>query len=111
MSESPLQQMKRLHGTKEALVDSLLPSLNAKDDEDKAALKARMLKVSNAKLLKLSGVTKAVSEYGGVDGLAESLAKEIKRAKDGDFVAKLKSLSQKSLLDKMRAAQKVSKRS
>jgi hypothetical protein len=104
--ETPLQAVKRLYGTKDKLVDGLVDTLRAAEEEA-AEYKDRLLKVSNQKLLRLAGVAKEVRErYGSKDKLAEAVASGVGKAKDSDYLAKIKTFSAARLLDMMSAAGK-----
>ena len=59
--KTPLQQVNEDHGGKNKLVDVLL-GLVDHGDEDADALKARLLKASNKKLLRLQSVAKAIKD-------------------------------------------------
>ncbi len=50
---TPLHTVKEQFGSKEALVEKLAPMLDRQTDESEADFKARLLQVSNSKLLKL----------------------------------------------------------
>lgn len=108
--ETPLQTVKRLYGSKDKLVDAVV-DFAKEDDEDKGDAAERLKVMSNRKLLRLAAVKEQVSEYGGTEQLAESLAGAQGRSKDGDYVAKLKTLSATRLLDMMSAANKQPRRS
>jgi len=102
----PLARMKALYGTKDKLVEKLAGSL-ATDGEDEGALKDRLLKASNAQLLKLANVAEQVKkQYGGRDKLVDALTKALNRAKDQPFVAKLATFSLPRLYDLARAAER-----
>ncbi len=110
-TETPLQQMKRLYGSKQELVDKIAKLARKSDgegeEEDVDDVKARLLTASNAKLLRLAEVTEVVkNKYGSRDKLVDSLAETMNRAKDNDYVSKLRTKSQTVLLDMMRGAQK-----
>ena len=106
VQETPLQAVKRLYGSKDKLIDSLAKTL--RDAEDEAGeFKQRLLKISNAKLLRLADVSKTVSEkYGSKDKLAAAVAGAYGKAKDSDYVTKLASYTPARLLDMMRSAEK-----
>jgi len=75
--------------------------------EDAAEVKERLVSASNKKLLRLAEVSKQIKDdYGSKDKLADALAKALGRAKDSDYVTKLKSLSATRLLDMMKSAGK-----
>lgn len=111
--KSPLATQKDEHGSKEKLVDKLLALLGhiRKTDEDKDALKTRLLAASNKKLLRLWQVGGEIKEkFGSVDKLAEATANALGRAKDAPYVTRLKTLSPGKLLDAFRAAEKRGKK-
>src|SRR5688572_28524889 len=110
--ETPLQAVKRLYGSKDKLVDSIASVL--KDaDEDTVEATERLLRASNARLLRLAGVAKSVKDrFGGSkDKLVAGVSGALGRAKDSDYVAKLKSYSPARLLDMLGAAEKKTKAS
>jgi hypothetical protein len=87
------------HGSKETLVGSLLGSL-VRADENREVLQSKLLKASNAQLLRLAGVVETVNKkFGGRDKLIDSIAKVTKSAKDKDYLAKLATYSLPRLLD------------
>jgi len=105
--ETPLQAVKRLYGNKDKLIESVIDV--AKDaGEEVSEVKERLVSVSNKKLLRLAEVSKQLKEqYGGSkDKLADALAATLGRAKDSDYVAKLRTLSAPRLIGLMRAASK-----
>lgn len=105
-ARGPLARMKALYGSKDKLVDAIAGSL-ATDGEDEGALKDRLLKASNAQLLKLAGVVEQVKKsYGGRDKLVDALTKALNRAKDQPYVAKLATFSLPRLFDMARAAER-----
>jgi hypothetical protein len=102
----PLARMKALYGTKDKLVDKIADAL-ATDGEDEGALKDRLLKASNAKLLKLATVAEQVKkQYGSRDKLVDALTKAVNRAKDQPYVAKLANMSLPRLYDMARSAER-----
>ena len=110
--KSPLARTKDEHESKEKLVDRLLGVLSSisKTDDDKEALKAKLLAASNKKLLRLHEVSNTIkSKYGSVDKLAEAVGTALGRAKDAPFVDKLKSYSPARLLDLVKNAEKRAK--
>jgi len=64
MQNSPFQNLKEKHQSKEKFVDQILSSLKRPDGESKEAFKKRLLKVSSRKLLRLQSrlSTKPASE-------------------------------------------------
>lgn len=104
--ETPLQAMKRLYGNKEKLIDSVVEVAKGAG-EDVAEVKDRLVSVSNKKLLKLATVGKSIKDkYGSRDKLVASLSSSLGKAKDKDYVEKLKGLSSARLLDMMKAAER-----
>jgi len=107
--KSPFGRTQAEHESKEKLVDkvvALLGNITA-SDETKDDLKARLLAASNKKLLRLLEVGGEIkSKFGSVDKAAEALAKALGRAKDADYVKKLKTLTPARLLDLYRSAEK-----
>ena len=100
VKETPLATVRRVYGTKEKLVDSLVGTLASDSDESKAELKQRLMTVSNQKLLRLSTSLKTMSEkYGGKEQLVEAISAARGKAKDQDFKDKLESYSVPRLLD------------
>jgi hypothetical protein len=102
--ETPLQAVKRLYGNKEKLIDQVVDF--ARDaDEDAGEVKQRLATVSNKKLLRLADVGKRIKEqYGTRDKLVDALGKSLGKAKDGDYLARLRTLSSARLLDLARSA-------
>ncbi len=101
--KTPLQQVNEEHGGKIKLVDSLVGSL-AHGDEDKDSLKARLLKASNKKLLRLSAVTHTIREkYGSTEKLVEAVGQKLNRVKDSDFLRRLGEHTPAKLLDLARS--------
>lgn len=102
--ETPLQAVKRLYGSKDKLIESVV-GVAKQAGEDAAEVKERLVSASNKKLLRLAEVSKQIKDdYGSKDKLADALAKALGRAKDSDYVTKLKGLSATRLLDMMKAA-------
>lgn len=105
VKESPLAQVKRLHGSKEKLVDSLVDALG-KDagDESPEALKQRLQSSSNKKLLRLAKAISTVNtKHGSKDKLVQTVSAAKGHAKDQDYVAKLQTMSIPRLLDMVNA--------
>lgn len=105
MKSTPLSQVKERFGEKAKLVEAVrklttdalwLDRLN----EDKG-----LDSVSNAKLLRLHDLLSSVKkEFGSRDKLVASILELGKRAKDGDYKAKLLQLSTPRLVDMQRVA-------
>ncbi len=113
MKKTPMQRTKNDHESKEKLVDKIVSLIGsiAGGDESKEDLKGRLLAASNKKLLHLLEVGGEIkSKFGSIDKAAEALAKTLGRAKDGDYVKKLKTFTPARLLDLYRAAEKRAKK-
>ena len=107
VKEAPLAQVKRLHGSKEKLVDATVEILGKEEDSDEssAELKVRLMAASNKKLLRLHGSLVTLKEkYGSKEKLVESLSEAQGKSKDEDYKAKLHTYSIHQLLDMMNAA-------
>jgi hypothetical protein len=95
----PLGRVKDRHGSKEALVKTLVEPLAAAD-EDTDVVRGRLLKASNQQLLRLQRVVAQVQEkWGSRDKLIDAIGKSMNKAKDADYLAKLATLSLPRLLD------------
>jgi hypothetical protein len=89
-------------GTKEAVVSKLMAPL-ARDGEDADALRGRLMKASNAQLLRLSSVVETVTrKFGSRAKLMSAIAAAHKADKDKQFAAKLATLPLARLLDMSR---------
>ena len=111
--KSPLGRIKDEHESKEKLVDKLIGLLGQlrSSDESKEDLKGRLLAASNKKLLGLlTAGTALKTKFGSIDKAAEALATTLGRAKDADYVKKLKSFTAARLLDLHRGAEKRAKK-
>src|SRR6186997_2495593 len=101
--KTPLMEVNEEHGGKTKLVDKVLGAME-RAEEDAGELKARLLKASNKKLLRLLAVSSAIREkYGSVEKLAEAVASKLNRVKDSDYVTKLGSYAPARLLDMARS--------
>jgi hypothetical protein len=108
--ETPLQAVKRLYQSKEKLIDKVVEV--ARDaDEEIGEVKERLAAVSNRKLLRLAEVGKQIKDrYGGKDKLVAALSSAVGKAKDQDYIARLKSFSPSRLLDMARSAERRARR-
>lgn len=106
MRKAPLSQMKDAFGDKEKLVDAITGLIEL-GTETKEQAKARLLAVSNAKLLHLHAVAKEVKDkFGSRDKLADAVATKLGRTKDKDYRSKLGALTAARLLDLFRVAER-----
>jgi hypothetical protein len=106
----PKVQVASRHGSKETLVGSIIGTL-VRADENREVVQSRLLKASNAQLLRLASVVETVTKkYGSRDKLIAAISKVTNTAKDKDYQTKLESFSLPRLLDlatsKQRAAAK-----
>jgi len=108
--KTPLQQVKDDHGGKSKLVEVIL-SLVDTGEEAVDDAKARLLKASNKKLLRLQAAASAIKDkYGSPEKLVDFVAGKLNRAKDSDFVEKLRAYSPARLLDLARSLAKEPRR-
>lgn len=107
--ETPLQAVKRLYGNKDKLIETVVEVARGAGEEA-AEVKDRLVTVSNQKLLRLASVGKSIKDkYGSKDKLVASLSSAMGKAKDKDYVEKLKSFSSARLLDMMKATERRAK--
>ncbi len=103
--ETPLTQVKRLHGSKETLIDALAADLARESGDSKDEVKERLAGAPNAKLLRLHTALASVREkYGSKDKLIQAISQAKGHGKDQDYAAKLQSYSITRLLDMARSA-------
>ena len=96
---SPLQNVKKLYGSKDQLISKVTALLTPADGESKEDFAKRLKYVANAKLLRLLQVGEKVQKLGGRTALVAKLAELKGQAKDKDFTAMLGKLSLPRLLD------------
>jgi len=95
----PLARVKALHGSKADLVKKISEPL-AVGDQDPDALGERLKGASNKQLMRLLAVVETVkTKYGTRDKLIESVSSALGKAKDNDYLAKLRTFSLPRLLD------------
>jgi hypothetical protein len=104
----PKASVAARHGSKETLVGSILGAL-VRADENREVVQSRLLKASNAQLLRLASVVETVTKkFGSRAKMIDVISKATKSAKDKDYHAKLATFSLPRLLDlatsKQRAA-------
>ena len=112
VKETPLAEVKRVHGNKEKLVEAVV-DLIGKDSSDESPneLKVRLAAVSNKKLLRLhASLVEIKDKYGSKDRLIEALTQAQGKVKDNDYASKLHSYSIHRLIDLMNSASKKSRR-
>lgn len=103
-TKSPLATVKDEFGGKDKLVDKIVGLLGSSEEESKDDLRKRLLGAANGKLIRLHRLASELKEAGGRDKLTTSVATELGRAKDKDYVEKLGSYSTGRLLDVLKSA-------
>jgi hypothetical protein len=89
---APLHTVKTQFGSKEALVDKLVPLLDKQAEETEADFKDRLMRVSNRKLLRLlARETDLRERFGSRETLVDKIV-EIKKG-DAEYRRKLLGLS------------------
>lgn len=87
---TPLQTVKSRFGSKEALVDALLPLVDRQADESEAELRERLVRVSNKKLLRLLERGETLkARFGSRDALIEQVVTQRAGRADADLAKKL----------------------
>jgi hypothetical protein len=87
---SPLQIIKRDFESKKGLVDKLVGQLERFEDEDDAAFRARLMSVSNKKLLRLHATAQRVSnDFGSKENLVDAIVTLKFSKPNNDFKTKL----------------------
>ncbi len=99
MKSTPLQNVKKLYGSKQALVEKVAGLLPADTGESQEDFVARLRTVANAKLLRLVAIGEKAAELGGKSGLVDKIAELKNQAKDTDYKVKLAKFSVPKLLD------------
>ena len=96
---SPLQTVKKLHGTKDQLISKVLGMFPPAEGESREDYAKRLKYVANAKLLRLADIGASIAKLGGAATLVTKVAELKGQAKDKDFVAKLGTLPLPRLLE------------
>ena len=96
---TPLHTVKSDFGSKEALVEKLLPLLDRNAGEGDSEFRERLLRVSNGKLLRLwSREQDLKARFGGREALIDKLVESRLGRTDADYRQKLAGLSTGRLL-------------
>ncbi len=106
--DTPVQAMKKLHGSKDKLISSIVGTVKQEGESDEDAI-ARLKTVSNQKLLRMGAVAKQITDRGGREKVVTAVGEAMGRAKDSDFLAKLGTYSNGKLMDALRSAEKRAK--
>lgn len=97
--------MKSMYGSKDKLIESIHDAVKL-EGESKSDTVERLKGVSNAKLMRMSAVAKTITDRGGRDKVVDALGSALGRAKDSDYMSKLRSFSNGRLVDMLGAAEK-----
>lgn len=96
--ETPLQTVNRRFGDKDKLVASVV-DFARDEDEDKSETSERLKVLSNKRLLRIAKRADEVKGHGGREKLAVKVAEAQGRAKDADYIERLKKMTAGRLLD------------
>lgn len=104
--KTPVQIVRERFGSKEKLVGELLGTLERPEGESDEDFKARLLRVTNAQLLRLHSVeTRVREQFGSKEKLADAVYSQRRTGKaDKDFRTRLGGLRKAQLLDKYLAS-------
>ena len=112
--KTPLQLVTEKHGGKDKLVDKIVGLVGRGDPgaegEDKDAFRARLLKISNQKLIRLArNAEQLKTGYGSRDKLLDTVMSGLGRTKDADYKKKLSAWTSGRLLDLARTIERRAK--
>ena len=100
MKLSPLQLVKKEHGSKTELAKKVQSILNCPEDEDELDFHARIETMSNKKLLRLWNAHQEVtSTYGGKDALVNKIVLARFSGGNLDYQNKISGFTLPKLLD------------
>lgn len=107
MKKSPLQQVRDQFGSKQELVERLLPLVDRlQADEGDAEFARRLGTASNKQLLRMWAVEAAVKEkFGSRDGLLDAVVKAKFGKENSEYRTALTRLTKARLLDLHRQLQ------
>lgn len=108
--KTPLQVVTEKHGGKEKLVDKLVGLVDRDGEEDKDAVRARLLKVSNQKLIRLAKNAEQLKAHGSKEKLLDTVMSGLGRVKDTDYKTKLATWSSARLMDLARTIERRAKK-
>ncbi len=109
--KTPLQSVRDTHGSKQDLIEKIVPLLVMEGGESVDDVKRRLRNVSNRKLLNLLGQGEALKVVGGKDALVASILELKGLKKDADYRAKITVQSTGRLLDLRASLMRAAKRS
>jgi hypothetical protein len=96
---TPLQIVKKTHGSKEKLVEAVVGLVDPIEGESDDDHKRRLRNAPNAKLLHLVKIGERVKELGGRDAVVKKVLELKGQPKDHEYADKLRKLSFGRLLD------------
>lgn len=106
MRPSPLQKVKTQFGSREELVNQLVPLVDRRPDDSDQSVRSRLMGLANGRLLRLWEVEQKVREqFGSKDALLDKLVEARKAAGHTSLDAvreKLSAYSKARLLDMTR---------
>jgi len=108
--KSPLQIIKDQHGSKDALIDKVLPLIDKFEDESDDDCKKRLKNVANSKLLHLLDVGEKAKALGGRDGMVKTITELKGQPKDHEYADSLKRQTLGALVDLVGSLQRQAKR-
>jgi hypothetical protein len=103
---TPLQTIKDRHGSKDALIDKVLPLVESLDGETKDDHKKRLKYVANAKLLHLHALGERVQKLGGREKIVARILELRGQKKDHEYSDKLKKLPLGKLVDLLQSVER-----
>lgn len=97
---SPMQRMKKEHGSKAELAKKVIAILTKPEDEETADFEHRVNTMSNTKLLRLLEAHQTLEKkFGSVDSLVEKITRARFNGLNADYQRKISGFSEPKLLD------------
>lgn len=103
---TPLQIIRDQHGSKDALIDKVLPLVEPLDGESTDDHKKRLKYVANAKLLHLHALGERAKKLGGRDKIVARILELRGQTKDHEYADKLKKLSLGRIVDLLQSTER-----
>lgn len=103
---TPLQIIKEQHGSKDALIDKVLPLIEPLHGETEDEHKKRLKYVANAKLLHLHALGQKVQSLGGRDKIVARILELRGQPKDHEYADKLKKHELGRLVDLLHSTER-----
>lgn len=98
-TKSPHKTVQERFGSKDALIDKVVSTIEPMDGESTDEHKRRLRNVANAKLLHLVELGEKVEKLGGRDKIVARILELKKQTKDHEYADHLKTLSLGRLVD------------